>query len=77
MPDVAFPKLRSSGDQATLGGAEAHHLLHVLRAAPGCRSTLFDGSGYEFDAEVTACGRSTVELAVLSTAKWIASCRFR
>jgi 16S rRNA (uracil1498-N3)-methyltransferase len=28
------------------------------------RVTLFDGSGNEFDAEVTACGRSTVELAV-------------
>lgn len=28
--------------------------------------TLFDGSGCEFDAEVTVCGRSTVELAVLA-----------
>jgi 16S rRNA (uracil1498-N3)-methyltransferase len=28
--------------------------------------TLFDGSGGEFDAEITVCGRSTVELAVLT-----------
>ena len=52
------------GDQATLDGSEAHHLLHVLRAAPGMSVTLFDGSGCEFDAEVTACKRSTVELAI-------------
>ncbi|MCC6494524.1 MAG: 16S rRNA (uracil(1498)-N(3))-methyltransferase [Pirellulales bacterium] len=50
---------------ATLSGSEAHHLLHVLRAAPGMPVTLFDGSGAEFDAEVTACKRSTVELRVL------------
>lgn len=52
------------GDHATLDGSEAHHLLHVLRATPGTEVTLFDGSGCEFDAEVTACKRSTVELAV-------------
>jgi len=49
----------------TIAGSEAHHLLHVLRVAPGMRLTLFDGSGDEFDAEVTKCGRSSVELAVL------------
>lgn len=52
------------GDQATLDGSEAHHLLHVLRAVPGMEVTLFDGSGCEFDAEVIACKRSTVELAI-------------
>lgn len=51
--------------QVSLRDEEAHHLLHVLRAAPGMRVTLFDGSGAEFDAEVTTCGRSTVELAIL------------
>jgi 16S rRNA (uracil1498-N3)-methyltransferase len=53
-----------AGDRAELGGSEAHHLLHVLRAAPGTQVTLFDGSGCELDAEVTACRRSTVELAI-------------
>ncbi len=52
------------GDHATLDGSEAHHLLHVLRATPGTEVTLFDGSGCEFDAEVIACKRSTVELAI-------------
>jgi 16S rRNA (uracil1498-N3)-methyltransferase len=52
------------GDITTLDGSEAHHLLHVLRAAPGMSVTLFDGSGCEFDAEVIACKRSTVELTI-------------
>ncbi|BBO30533.1 RsmE family RNA methyltransferase [Lacipirellula parvula] len=56
-----------TGDQATLDGNEAHHLLHVLRATPGMAVTLFDGSGQEFDAEVVACKRSTVELAILES----------
>jgi 16S rRNA (uracil1498-N3)-methyltransferase len=51
-------------DRVTLDGAEAHHLLHVLRAAQGMPVVLFDGSGAEFDAEVAACGRSTVDLAI-------------
>jgi 16S rRNA (uracil1498-N3)-methyltransferase len=55
-----------SGDRATLDGAEAHHLLHVLRATAGTRVTLFDGSGWEFDAQVSASDRTTVELAVLA-----------
>ena len=33
-------------------------------AAPGMEVVLFDGSGCEFDAEVAACRRSTVELAI-------------
>ena len=52
-------------ERLTLAGAEAHHLLHVLRASVGAEVVLFDGSGAEFDAEVTTCGRSTVELAIL------------
>lgn len=52
------------GDRTTLAGAEAHHLLHVLRAKPGLIVELFDGSDAEFDAEVLRCGRHEVELAV-------------
>jgi 16S rRNA (uracil1498-N3)-methyltransferase len=51
---------------ASLAGGEAHHLLHVLRATPGMRVTLFDGSGREFEAEVAHCGRSTVDLTILA-----------
>lgn len=62
-----FSETPIAGDQATLDGSEAHHLLHVLRATPGMAVTLFDGSGQEFDAEVVACKRSTVELAILES----------
>jgi 16S rRNA (uracil1498-N3)-methyltransferase len=36
-----------------------------MRAARGSRVTLFDGSGYEFEAAVERLGRSEVELAIL------------
>ena len=39
-------------DRVTLGGAEAHHLIHVMRRRR-LRVVLFDGSGGEFAATVT------------------------
>ena len=60
-----FSEQPPGGDKATLAGSEAHHLLHVVRATPGMRVVLFDGSGLEFEAEVTSCGRSVVELSIL------------
>jgi 16S rRNA (uracil1498-N3)-methyltransferase len=65
MPRRCFSNEPISEPTVTLRDEEAHHLLHVLRAAPGMQVTLFDGSDAEFDAEVAACGRSTVELKVL------------
>jgi 16S rRNA (uracil1498-N3)-methyltransferase len=53
-----------TGDRATLDGPEAHHLLHVMRAAVGQEVTLFDDSGAEFTGVVEALQRSTVELRV-------------
>jgi 16S rRNA (uracil1498-N3)-methyltransferase len=55
-----------SGGRAVLEGPEAHHLIHVMRAAPGLRVVLFDGSGSEFPAVVQTVGRSEVQLDVLS-----------
>jgi len=52
------------GDHIVLGGDEAHHVLHVMRAGEGDRVTLFDGSGWEFAAEVVSCQRRTVELTI-------------
>jgi 16S rRNA (uracil1498-N3)-methyltransferase len=53
------------GDRALLTDAEAHHLIHVMRAAPGLAVTLFDGRGCEFSAEVRRVGRTEVELVIL------------
>ena len=64
MSDRYFVESPVASDRAVLAGAEAHHLLHVMRAKAGTRVTLFDGSGWEFDAVVERTGRSEVELAI-------------
>jgi 16S rRNA (uracil1498-N3)-methyltransferase len=53
-----------SGEQATLDGPEAHHLLHVMRAAAGTTVTLFDNSGAEFAAVVETTRRSEATLRI-------------
>jgi 16S rRNA (uracil1498-N3)-methyltransferase len=45
--------------------AEAQHLAKVMRAKPGDEVSLFDGSGQEFTARVSAIGKSTVELEIV------------
>jgi 16S rRNA (uracil1498-N3)-methyltransferase len=66
MLDRYFVESPILGDQAVLVGAEAHHLLHVMRAKPGARVTLFDGTGWEFDAIVARPTRRDVELTIVS-----------
>ena len=60
-----FVETAVSDSRVTLTGSEAHHLAHVMRAAPGDRVTLFDGSGAEFTAEVDRLGRSEARLTVV------------
>ncbi|NOY28673.1 MAG: 16S rRNA (uracil(1498)-N(3))-methyltransferase [Planctomycetes bacterium] len=64
MPDRYYSVEPIRGTTATLAGSEAHHLLHVMRAKPGHPLVLFDGQGGEYQAELTHCGRSTVELRI-------------
>jgi 16S rRNA (uracil1498-N3)-methyltransferase len=64
MSDRYFVESPILSDRAVLAGAEAHHLLHVLRAKAGTRVTLFDGSGWEFEAVVERTSRSEVELTI-------------
>ncbi len=66
MSERYFVDKTISGGRVALNGPEAHHLIHVMRAAPGLNVVLFDGSGAEFPAVVQRVGRSDVELAVLS-----------
>ncbi len=66
MSDRYFIDQPISADRLTLSGAEAHHLIHVMRAAPGTRVTLFDGGGDECTAVVERIGRSEVELSILA-----------
>lgn len=48
----------------TVGGQAARHVLRVLRMKPGQQLVLFDGSGGEFPATLTGCGRDRIELDV-------------
>jgi 16S rRNA (uracil1498-N3)-methyltransferase len=65
MSDRYFSSQPVGGDWATLSGTAAHHLIHVMRARPGQRIELFDGSGRQWVAEVRRVARSEVELALL------------
>jgi 16S rRNA (uracil1498-N3)-methyltransferase len=49
-----------------LEGAEAHHLIHVLRAKTGQDIIVFDGAGQAADATVVEIARSSARLRILS-----------
>ncbi len=53
-----------------LEGAEAQHLLRVLRLKVGDEVSLFDGKGHEAAAEIATVSRSAAELRLLS--EWVA-----
>jgi 16S rRNA (uracil1498-N3)-methyltransferase len=65
LPDRFFHNSLSGRESVSLEAAEAHHLIHVLRAAPGTEVILFDGSGAEFLARIERIERSAVRLAIV------------
>jgi 16S rRNA (uracil1498-N3)-methyltransferase len=66
MTNRYFVETPITGEQVSLIGPEAHHLINVMRARRGGKVILFDGSGCEFSARVEQIGRNGVELTVLS-----------
>ena len=66
MSERFFSSEPITAERVTLGGAEAHHLLHVMRAAVGESVTLFDDSGAEFTAVIEKSGRSQVEVRIIT-----------
>jgi 16S rRNA (uracil1498-N3)-methyltransferase len=54
------------GDSASILGAEAHHILCVLRVRVGEEVVLFDGGGGEFVARLVSGGRGEARFEVLS-----------
>ena len=52
-----------------LQGSEAQHLTRVMRGKCGDRVELFDGSGWQWDAEIAQVGRNEATLKILSTAE--------
>mgnify|MGYP000850986692 FL=1 len=67
MTERYFVDQALTSGRALLTGAEAHHLLHVMRAQVGQEVMLFDGSGVEYLAEVRRLGRTEAELVVLES----------
>jgi 16S rRNA (uracil1498-N3)-methyltransferase len=65
MSDRFFSSVPITTEQVTLDGPEAHHLLHVMRAAPGATLTIFDDSGAEFEAIVDAVRRTEATLRIV------------
>jgi 16S rRNA (uracil1498-N3)-methyltransferase len=65
LPDRFFHPSLAEQDSVSLDGAEAHHLIHVLRAALGTEVILFDGTGAEFLARVERTERSSVRLKII------------
>ena len=61
---VDTPLAATDGDIALSAGAARH--VQVLRLQPGDALTLFDGSGPEWQAEVTAMGRSEVRVNLIA-----------
>lgn len=56
-------------DQVRLTGAEARHLAQVVRGRIGDQVVLFDGTGREIQARITAVARGEIVLNVLSSAQ--------
>ncbi len=54
-----------NNQETVLGGAEARHLIKVLRAGPGDTIRLFDGAGREGTFEITATDKQSATLLPL------------
>ena len=65
MADRYFVDEPITGTDITLSGAEAHHLLHVMRARAGTEITLFDGSGAEYIGRIQQVARDRLELTIV------------
>lgn len=65
MADRYFVDQPITGADVTLSGAEAHHLLHVMRAKVGMEITLFDGSGAEFTGRIEQTARDRLVLSIV------------
>lgn len=63
--DRFFCESRIAGDQIELSGAEAHHLIHVMRARIGRQVIVFDGFGGEYLAEVVQIRRDAAALRLM------------
>lgn len=64
MTRIHFPDEIPAHGVCDLPPAQAHHLAHVLRLAPGDAVVLFDGRGTAYDAVIAQCARGAVRVRV-------------
>jgi 16S rRNA (uracil1498-N3)-methyltransferase len=67
MPRFFIAPETIKAETATLEGAEAHHVLNVLRLKKGAHIELFDGTGNLYRAEITATNRDKISLTIVTT----------
>jgi 16S rRNA (uracil1498-N3)-methyltransferase len=48
-----------------IAGEDAHHLRSVLRVRPGTLISVFDGTGMDYRAKVTAVNREGITVALI------------
>jgi len=53
-----------SGTVLDLPPEVSHHLKSVLRLGKGARLHLFNGNGFEFDADILNCGRHSIRVQI-------------
>lgn len=59
------PEESVKGDQISIGGREAHHILDVMRLKISDEVVVFDGKGKEYAGKVTQIGRKSLVLHVV------------
>lgn len=55
-------RFREDTDSLVIGGADAHHLLHVLRAEVGRQLTVVDDDGQAALMDIVSCGAGSLTL---------------
>ncbi|MFO7666022.1 MAG: RsmE family RNA methyltransferase [Desulfobacterales bacterium] len=54
-----------AGPNPAVRGADARHIINVLRLKPGDRIGLFDGTGKQYEARISALSSGNVEVSIL------------
>ncbi len=67
MRRVFIDRDKISAHTVTIHGREARHLSLILRAAPGDKIELFDGTGITYLAEIKKVQKSSIEAAIISS----------
>jgi 16S rRNA (uracil1498-N3)-methyltransferase len=55
----------AEGEHAVISGSDAGHIRRVLRLVPGKKIVLFDGEGFDYDAEIVEIFHDRVSVAIV------------